>query len=151
MNHNSGDLAVWQKIIIAVTVIVFAAGVIYFSYNTLRAENGKLSRSHEFNFEWVTTQEQRQKGLSGRDNLNKNQAMVFKNDDDSSVCMWMKDMKFPLAMLWLDKDNTILHIEPSVSPDTYPRTYCHRAAFVVEMNPSDLVNSGLAVGQKLQL
>jgi uncharacterized protein len=36
---------------------------------------------------------------------------------------WMKEMNFPIDIVWLNKDKKIVHIEHNVSPDTYPKIF----------------------------
>jgi uncharacterized membrane protein (UPF0127 family) len=35
----------------------------------------------------------------------------------------MKDMRVPLDIIWLSDTGDIVHIERSVSPDSYPRVF----------------------------
>src|SRR5215203_893119 len=54
------------------------------------------------------TNEQRTKGLSVKDGLAENEAMLFVFDNEAEHTFWMKDMKFPIDIIWIDSDKTII-------------------------------------------
>jgi uncharacterized protein len=73
---------------------------------------------------WVAdTPETRARGLSGREGLAEGDGMLFVFPQKDRHSFWMKDMKFSIDILWLDENLEVLHIEESVSPDTYPRSF----------------------------
>ena len=63
------------------------------------------------------------KGLSGHKPLAENQGMFFVFPDQSIHSFWMKDMLFPLDIIWISQDLKISHIEKNLSPETYPTAY----------------------------
>ncbi len=65
------------------------------------------------------TNEQRTKGLSVKDGLAENEAMLFVFDNEAEHIFWMKDMKFPIDIIWIDSDKTIVHIEHNLQPCGY--------------------------------
>jgi uncharacterized membrane protein (UPF0127 family) len=65
------------------------------------------------------TDEQRAKGLSVKDGLTENEAMLFVFDNEAEHTFWMKDMKFPIDIIWIDSDKTIVHIEHNLQPCGY--------------------------------
>lgn len=46
------------------------------------------------------TDEKRTKGLSGRDNLAQDQGMLFLFDKPGNYPFWMKDMRFPIDIIF---------------------------------------------------
>lgn len=60
--------------------------------------------------------EQRTKGLSERDDLGENEAMLFVFGNEAKHTFWMRDMKFPIDIIWIDSDKTIIHIEHKLQP-----------------------------------
>lgn len=66
--------------------------------------------------ELALTEQERQLGLMFRKGINPDQGMlfVFKKEDIHSF--WMKNMEFPIDIIWLDKDKRIVHIEKNVPP-----------------------------------
>ena len=69
-----------------------------------------------FNIELAETPEKRTQGLSGRDSLAPGAGMLFIHDDEKRYTFWMKDMRFPLDMLWIDADCTVAGISARVPP-----------------------------------
>lgn len=55
----------------------------------------------------------RRLGLSGRDGLGENSGMLFVFDREDIYDFWMKDMKFPLDIIWI-KNNKVADLEENV-------------------------------------
>ena len=64
----------------------------------------------------AATDEQRTKGLSVKDSLAENEAMLFVFDNEAQYTFWMKNMKFPIDIIWIDAGKTVVHIEHSLQP-----------------------------------
>lgn len=108
--------------------------------------------SEYYELEWVSTAEKLQLGLSGRDGLEDNSGMIFVFPDERDQCIWMKDMKFALDIIWLNPEKNIIAIEQNVSPETYPNQYCHGPAkYVIELNAGDAESAKIEVGQRVNL
>lgn len=90
----------------------------------------------EYKLEVADTQEARVQGLSDRKSLAHDTALLFVFDESSVQCFWMKDMQFPIDMVWVDENWRVVHIERNVSPNTYPDEKCPEkpAKYVIETN-----------------
>jgi uncharacterized membrane protein (UPF0127 family) len=66
--------------------------------------------------EVVSTLEDLKRGLQGREGLGQNKGMLFVFDKDDFHRFWMKDMTFPIDMIWLDKNRSIVTIVPGCPP-----------------------------------
>lgn len=66
------------------------------------------------------TPERRTKGLSGQDFLGRNEAMLFIFDEPGKYNFWMKDMNFPIDIVWLNSYGEITFIQENVQPESYP-------------------------------
>jgi uncharacterized protein len=64
------------------------------------------------------TNEQRTKGLSVKDGLAENEAMLFVFGNAAEHRFWMKDMKFPIDIIWIDSDKNVVYIEHNLQPCT---------------------------------
>lgn len=62
------------------------------------------------------TGEQRSKGLAVKDSLAENESMLFYFPKANEYAFWMKDMKFPIDIIWLGTDREVIHIEHSLEP-----------------------------------
>lgn len=92
----------------------------------------------------------RQKGLSGRTNMQSNEAMLFKFEEVSERCFWMKEMNFDIDIIWLDGGYKVTAIEQNISPDTYPKEYCHNGQYVVEIKAGLANELDLKNGDKIK-
>jgi len=86
-------------------------------------------------------------GLGGVDALPTDRGMAFVYTGDEQRCFWMKDMHFPIDIIWLDHAKTVTHIETNVSPSTYPQQFCNTGMYVVELNTGEAARAGLTAGQ----
>lgn len=97
--------------------------------------------------EIVDNADLRKKGLSGRESLLSDQGMLFVFDSPGVECFWMKDMKFPIDIVWLDEQKQVVHMKENVTPESYPESFCPKtsAKYVLE------VRSGLAKEQNIRI
>lgn len=79
-------------------------------------------------------------GLSNTPVLPANQGMLFIFSQSGPQGIWMKDMHYPLDILWLNSNKEIVHIETNVSPQSYPKVFTSPtpANYVLEL-PSGFV------------
>jgi uncharacterized protein len=63
-----------------------------------------------------TTPDAQSKGLAIRDSLNENEGMLFIFETPQKYSFWMKDMKFPIDIIWINQDGEIVHLEKSLPP-----------------------------------
>lgn len=68
-----------------------------------------------FEIEEAKTDQQKAKGLSGRDKLNKKTGMLFIFHDPGIYTFWMNEMKFNLDFVWI-LDNKVVDIDENVPP-----------------------------------
>ncbi|HZC88191.1 MAG TPA: DUF192 domain-containing protein [Nitrososphaera sp.] len=66
----------------------------------------------------ASNEEQMTKGLAVKDHLNENEAMLFVFTTPGNHGFWMKDMKFPIDIIWMNANKTVVHIEHSLNPCT---------------------------------
>ena len=62
------------------------------------------------------TPEQMTRGLSVKDALAENEAMLFVFDVEAEHRFWMKDMKFPIDIIWISSDKNVVDIEHNLQP-----------------------------------
>ena len=56
------------------------------------------------------------KGLSVKNQLRENESMLFVFEEPARHSFWMKDMKFPIDIIWLDSNGKTVHIEENLRP-----------------------------------
>lgn len=101
--------------------------------------------------EIADTPSEHRQGLSGRENLEKNRAMLFVFEQTGFHGFWMKDMKFSLDIVWLNDDKEIIKIIKSLAPNSYPKVYKPEQAsrYVLEMPAGSADDLGIRVGQTI--
>jgi uncharacterized membrane protein (UPF0127 family) len=99
------------------------------------------------------TVKDREQGLSDKMSLGQDEGMLFIFDSPGRYGFWMKNMLFPIDMIWLDQDAVVVSIDSDVTPDSYPNIYYPKsdALYVLETNAGLSKRWGLEVGHKLNL
>lgn len=69
--------------------------------------------SAEIQVEVAKSDEERQKGLGGRESLAENSGMIFVMPENSKPTFWMKDTLFPLDIIWI-KDGKVLSVTKNI-------------------------------------
>jgi uncharacterized membrane protein (UPF0127 family) len=104
--------------------------------------------------ELAVNEEERARGLMFREEIHENQAMLFLFAEEDIHSFWMKNMRFPIDILWLDGDRRIVHIETRVPPCTREPcpTYTPDAAasFVLELQSGCAGKHGLRIFDRLE-
>ena len=103
--------------------------------------------------ERADTKEKQIQGLSQRESLKENVGMLFVYEKAGSPGIWMKDMHFPIDIIWINEEAKIVEIHENVSPDTYPTTF-HASVpvtYVLEVNAGWAKNAAVKVGDKVEL
>ncbi|MDP2638040.1 MAG: DUF192 domain-containing protein [Candidatus Levybacteria bacterium] len=111
-------LGLFALLIIIVIGIVLAQNYIKtksffpFEKNPSAAINGKT-----FQLKVAKSQEEKEIGLSKTESLSENQGMIFLFDDPGYYSFWMKDMKFSIDIIFINKDN-VVEISENAQPQT---------------------------------
>ena len=102
--------------------------------------------------ERVSNRKSLTKGLSGRESMPDSQGMLFIFASPEIRCFWMKEMKFPLDIIWMDANKYIVTVEENVQPNTYPNSFCpdQQSQYVIEVNSGVSKRAGLVEGKQLQ-
>lgn len=80
--------------------------------------------------------DERTLGLSNRDALVDADGMLFVFPESAFHTIWMKDMRFPIDIIWIDEEGSVISIDKNITPDTYPRLFrpARPARYAVETN-----------------
>ncbi len=114
-----------------------------------------VNANHQaFKTEFTKTQQEREKGLGGRPCILDDQAMLFAYAKAGTIPIWMKDMKFPIDIVWLGTDRKVVGIEINVLPSTYPDRFInkdHPAQYVLELKANRAKELNLDLGTPVNL
>jgi uncharacterized membrane protein (UPF0127 family) len=73
--------------------------------------------------EIADTNEKRTKGLSGRTELEDGNGMLFVYPVSKKYAFWMRDMNFPIDIIWINKDFQVVYIKENATPESYPKLF----------------------------
>ena len=101
--------------------------------------------------EIADTEESRTLGLSGREKLEEDTGLLFVFEKPGYWGFWMKDMNFPIDIIWLDQNFRIISIKSNVIPESYPEIFYPDAltSYVLEVNAGVVVKEGIKVNDTI--
>ncbi len=99
----------------------------------------------------VRTLVDQEHGLGDRSSLPMNEGMLFVFPTASNYGIWMKDMQFSIDIISLDSYFNVVHVEPSVSPQTYPTIFYSpsNTRYIIETNAGYAAQNNIKVGDIL--
>lgn len=99
------------------------------------------------------TKESREEGLSGRSSLSDGEGMLFDFGISGKFGFWMKDMLFPIDMIWINSNGVIVNIAENALPIDYPKIYINNppASYVLEIGANKSREYGLFIGSKVNI
>lgn len=108
---------------------------------------------YELGIEIVRTSEDQARGLSGRGSLRENTGMFFVYEEPLIPSFWMKDMNFPIDIIWVGNDKRIVDISENIAPETFPQLFRPRAPvqYVLEVNAGWAKTHTVSVGNEIVL
>ncbi|OGI58355.1 hypothetical protein A3C60_00625 [Candidatus Nomurabacteria bacterium RIFCSPHIGHO2_02_FULL_37_45] len=100
----------------------------------------------------ATTDAAREQGLSGRENLKEDEGMLFVFDYPDKYSFWMKDMNFPIDMIWIGENKEIIYIKKNARPESFPESYGPTAdsKYVLEIVSGLSSKNNLKEGDKVE-
>lgn len=135
------------KVIILLILVLILSVIFYFR------DTGPVLRinNHSISLIIADTEEEREKGLGGRESMPYDTAMLFIFDTPDTYGFWMKDMKFPLDIVWLNEDKEVIYIKENAQPESYPEGFIppDKSLYVIELNAGLVSKYGIKVGNIL--
>lgn len=94
----------------------------------------------------------RERGLGGRELLPEGKGMLFRFDQPGIFGFWMKDMKFPIDIVWIDDSHRVVSIDALIATSTYPDTFLSPTDtfFVLELPAGSAERFGIVAGTELK-
>ena len=96
----------------------------------------------------AATGAERQKGLGDIESLADNEAMLLAFDHEAEWSIWMKDVEYPIDVIWLDDQKQVVHIVKNMPPDSYPDSFSpdKPARYVVELAAGTVEKKAIRIG-----
>ena len=98
------------------------------------------------------TPTEQENGLSLRDSLKNDEGMLFIFDNLGKYPFWMKDMNFPIDIIWIGDDFHIVYIKKNALPESYPEIFYPQkdSKYVLEVNYQFSEKKNLKEGDKVE-
>jgi|SRR3989344_2990061 len=133
--------------------IIIVLAVILISCS--RIESKVCFKGKCFDTEIADSEEERSMGLMFRDNLDLNKGMLFVFDEEDKYPFWMKNMKFPVDIIWINEGNEIVYMHKNTP--LCPENVCFsiipnkEAKYVLEINSGIADKINLNIGDKAEI
>lgn len=94
-----------------------------------------------------------EQGLSFREALGTNEGMLFVFAEQRPYGFWMKDMRFPIDIIYFDQNRHLVDVWERADPSSYPKIFTPRAPaqFVLEVPAGFFSKHNLKIGNMLEL
>ena len=159
-NINNPISRITAFIILLAGIVIITLFLMFFPAPSASNTNDSLLKSSvsingvAISVDVAQTQAQREQGLSGRDGLKAGEGMLFVFDEADFLRFWMKDMNFPIDIVFIN-DQKIVDIVRDLPPPSkleMPATYTskQKANRVLEVPAGTAQALGWQVGDSVQ-
>jgi uncharacterized protein len=140
-------------ILVIAALLSLVALILFSSFNKEQSSVLKLHAGDATLFtEIASTLSARTKGLSGRESLEEGEGMLFVFAVPDKYGFWMKEMNFPIDIIWIGEDKRIVHIKESALPKSFPEVFYPPlpALYVLETGAGFVDMHGVSVGDNTE-
>jgi uncharacterized membrane protein (UPF0127 family) len=101
--------------------------------------------------EVASSKEEQARGLSGRLVLAEGRGMLFVYEKEGNPGIWMKEMRFPIDIVWANSNGIIVTVEHEVPPGTYPEAFypSSPSSYVLELPAGYAKKHNIAIGGQI--
>lgn len=138
-----------SKLIIVVTILLILPTIlIYWFINHRRKNTWVRINGVPLVVEIADSQEKRIQGLSGRSSLPSDRGLLFIYEKPDYYSIWMKEMNFPLDIIWINKERRIVDLAKDVKPETFPQAFTPQtpALYILETNSGFCEKNKIMIG-----
>lgn len=141
-----------RRSVFIAAIIVFAvvSGIVWIRFGRVWTYRETVVRLGDSSVvAWIAdTDAKRERGLSGTQSLAGNRAMLFVFDEPTKSGFWMKEMRYPIDIIWIHATGQVLDLRHSVSPETFPAVFESDAyaSYVLEVSGGWASRHGVNVG-----
>lgn len=137
-----------KLLLLLILIFILVLSFIFLNYQNKKTPFATIN-NHTFNLEIAKSQKDKEIGLSKYNSISNNFGMLFPFEKDGNYSFWMKNMKFPIDIIFI-KDNKIIKI---FSNAPYPKSDNEQLPIYTPSEPSDTVleiNAGLSEKYKFK-
>ena len=141
-----------RRIIIAIVTACVVSLVSYQIFFTPNFNRGTVTVGNvKYVLLLAETTQELERGLSVVSSLSPSFGMFFIFQTSAKYSFWMRDMKFPIDIIWIDDSLHVVFIKESVSPETYPDMFVPPtpALYVLEVSAGEVGKNKIKVGDSV--
>lgn len=138
-------------------ILLIIAGIGYGGYTYYKNREGLTLitiGNKSYDVEVVSTPEAREQGLMNRDTIGVADGMLFVFPKSDIYPFWMKEVRFPLDIIWIN-GKTVVYVVESAEPSSEPpyNTYTptETANLVLELPRSTVLRDSIQVGSEVEI
>lgn len=132
-------------------LIIIGAGLFLY-FQDRQGQNRVCFERLCFNVELARTQDEQLRGLMEREKIEENEGMLFIFEKEDFYPIWMKNMRFPLDIIWLDQSGEVVYLQknalPCVTDDCEIFWPIQKASYVLEVNAGVIDMTDVEVGER---
>jgi len=140
--------------LVPVAIIVLAVGFLIWFQPAAKTVLSIHTAEHTYNLlvDVVRTPKEREQGLMGRSALPEDEGMLFIYETASTSAFWMKDMNFPLDLVFIGSDKSVVEMMGKVPPCQTADEFCtrykpnHPSRYVLELAGGFVEKYGIQPG-----
>jgi len=139
-----------KKLIILILIPAIALiGLFSIKSNRLEFSHALTIKNRTIYVAITKTAKEQAQGLSGLDSIQDNQGMLFVHADEKPR-IWMKDMRFPIDIIWIDKNDQIVETLENITPQTYSKIFSPKlpTRYTLEVNAGFVQKNKIIIGNK---
>lgn len=136
----------WVRFVLVTSIVAAGVGALWWKISD--DANSLRLHGHRYSLTVLDDANEREKGLSGTESLATDRAVLFVFPHESKWGIWMKDMKYPIDIVWLDTEKRVIHLEKNVQPSSYPKVFepTTPARYVIELAHGTIERTGITRG-----
>lgn len=137
-----------RNLLIFGLILFIIAGMAFFAFSNSQSRNKSKTvdiHGHTIKIEIADTQDKQIKGLSQRNSLAEDSGMLFVFPEPGTYQFWMKDMRFPIDIIFISSDKVITiynNVQPYTGTDKSPNLTLYSPIAPVDRVLE--INAGLA-------
>jgi len=137
-------------IISGVLITVGVTFLLFIMPNMLNSSTNLWLGDGVFKARVALDEKSRTKGLSGLKEFGEEEALIMAYPADGMWGVWMKDMSFPIDIVWLNKEKKVISIAKNVSPEEstdITRQPKSSSRYVVELSAGTVDRKSITVNK----
>jgi len=149
MSKQRSPLFTWM--LVGFVLILVGVAALYILWPQIQPSTTLRLGDGVFKTRVARTPDEREQGLSNTAKLRDDQALLFVFGTDEKWSIWMRDMNYPIDIVWLDKDKKVVHIVKNAPPESYPdESFVSKenARYVVELLAGTADKKAIKIGGK---